>query len=117
MNENSKVWIDSNSCCLALYSKLDQDQVLMLQSPIALPKAVKNPVELDGLRKAHIRDGAAVVQYLAWLDNQMQENYGASGYFSEAKGSQKKQHMEVKLTEVSVSDKLEGFRASKEVCC
>ena len=24
---------------------------------------------------------------------------------------------EVKLTEVSVSDKLEGFRASKEVCC
>jgi Xaa-Pro aminopeptidase len=41
MNENSKVWIDSNSCCLALYSKLDQDQVLMLQSPIALPKAVK----------------------------------------------------------------------------
>jgi Xaa-Pro aminopeptidase len=41
MNENSKVWIDSNSCCLALYSKLDQYQVLMLQSPIALPKAVK----------------------------------------------------------------------------
>ncbi|KAL5232388.1 hypothetical protein ABZP36_031164 [Zizania latifolia] len=70
MNENSKVWIDSNSCCLALYSKLGEDQVLMLQSPIAIPKAVKSPTELDGLRKAHIRDGAAVVQYLAWLDNQ-----------------------------------------------
>jgi Xaa-Pro aminopeptidase len=39
--EHSKIWIDSNSCCLALYSKLKQDQVLMLQSPIALPKAVK----------------------------------------------------------------------------
>nr|XP_015616990.1 aminopeptidase P1 isoform X2 [Oryza sativa Japonica Group] len=77
-------------------------------------EAVKNPVELDGLRKAHIRDGVAVVQYLAWLDNQMQENYGASGYFSGAKGSQKKEHVEVKLTEVSVSDKLEGFRAAKE---
>uniref|UniRef100_A0A0D9XSR6 Peptidase M24 domain-containing protein n=1 Tax=Leersia perrieri TaxID=77586 RepID=A0A0D9XSR6_9ORYZ len=131
MNENSKVWIDSNSCCLALYSKLEEGQVLMLPSPIALPKAVKNPVQLDGLRKAHIRDGAAVVQYLAWLDNQagrckfishllaldfkqMQENYGASGYFNGAKGSQKKEHTEVKLTEVSVNDKLEGFRASKE---
>ncbi|KAK1665184.1 hypothetical protein QYE76_053343 [Lolium multiflorum] len=113
--EHSKIWIDSNSCCLALYSKLRQDQVLMLQSPIALPKAVKNPMELDGLRKAHIRDGAAVVQYLAWLDNQMQDHYGASGYFSEANGSQKKEHLEkVKLTEVSVSDKLEGFRAEKE---
>jgi hypothetical protein len=31
-------------------------------------------VELDGLRKAHIRDGAAVVQYLAWLDNQVSVN-------------------------------------------
>ncbi|KAK3119031.1 hypothetical protein QOZ80_9BG0712620 [Eleusine coracana subsp. coracana] len=111
---NSKIWIDSGSCCLALYSKLSSHQILTLQSPIALPKAVKNPTELDGLRKAHIRDGAAVVQYLAWLDNQMQESYGASGYFSEAKASQKKENLQSKLTEVSVSDKLEGFRATKE---
>lgn len=26
---------------------------------------------MDGLKKAHIRDGAAVVQYLAWLDKQV----------------------------------------------
>ncbi|CAL4980921.1 unnamed protein product [Urochloa decumbens] len=110
-----KIWIDSGSCCLALYSKLSPDQVLTLQSPIALPKAVKNPTELDGLRKAHIRDGAAVVQYLAWLDNQMQENYGASGYFNEIKGAHKKENIKGnKLTEVSVSDKLEGFRSIKE---
>ncbi|TVU24689.1 hypothetical protein EJB05_27141, partial [Eragrostis curvula] len=112
--ESSKIWIDSSSCCLALHSKLNSRQVLTLQSPIALPKAVKNPTELEGLRKAHIRDGAAVVQYLAWLDNQMQENYGASGYFSEAKASHKKENLETKLTEVTVSDKLEGFRATKE---
>ncbi|CAL4987707.1 unnamed protein product [Urochloa decumbens] len=108
-----KIWIDSGSCCLALYSKLSPDQVLTLQSPIALPKAVKNPTELDGLRKAHIRDGAAVVQYLAWLDNQ--ENYGASGYFNEIRGAHKKENIKgTKLTEVSVSDKLEGFRSTKE---
>jgi len=112
--EGSKIWIDSASCCLALYSKLSPHQVLALQSPVALPKAVKNATELDGLRKAHIRDGAAVVQYLSWLDNQMQENYGASGYFSEIKGSHKKGISATKLTEVSVSDKLEGFRATKE---
>ncbi len=40
MNDNSKILID-NSCCLALYSKLDEDQVLILQSPVALSKAVK----------------------------------------------------------------------------
>jgi Xaa-Pro aminopeptidase len=33
-----------------------------------LPKAIKNPVELDGMRAAHRRDGAALTQFLAWLD-------------------------------------------------
>lgn len=28
-------------------------------------------MELDGLKNAHIRDGAAVVQYLVWLDKQV----------------------------------------------
>lgn len=34
---------------------------------------MQNPVEIQGLKNAHIRDGAAVVQYLAWLDKQVQE--------------------------------------------
>ncbi|KAF8409917.1 hypothetical protein HHK36_002436 [Tetracentron sinense] len=65
------IWADSGSCCYSLYSKLNSNQVLLQQSPLALAKAIKNPVELDGLRKAHIRDGAAVVQYLVWLDKQV----------------------------------------------
>ncbi len=36
--------------------------------PCILPKAKKNPVELEGAREAHIRDGAAVCRFLAWLD-------------------------------------------------
>ncbi|EEF37229.1 aminopeptidase P1 isoform X2 [Ricinus communis] len=109
------IWVDPGSCCYALYSKLNSEKVLLKQSPLALAKALKNPIELDGLKKAHIRDGAAVVQYLVWLDKQMQEIYGASGYFLEGESANKKKDMETrKLTEVTVSDKLEGFRASKE---
>ncbi|XP_062155459.1 aminopeptidase P1 isoform X2 [Alnus glutinosa] len=109
------IWADPGSCCYALYSKLDTDKVLLQPSPLALAKAIKNPVELEGLKNAHIRDGAAVVQYLVWLDNQVQEIYGASGYFLEGVGANKKKHSESrKLTEVTASDKLEGFRASKE---
>ncbi|KAL5557239.1 hypothetical protein UlMin_039475 [Ulmus minor] len=109
------VWADPGTCCYALYTKLNFDKVLLEQSPLALAKALKNPVELEGLRKAQIRDGAAVVQYLVWLDKEMQGIYGASGYFLEAKSGNKKKNSEtVKLTEVTVSDKLEGFRASKE---
>ena len=36
--------------------------------PAVLPKARKNPVELAGARRAHIRDGAAMVRFLAWMD-------------------------------------------------
>ncbi len=35
--------------------------------PCALPKARKNPVELNGIRAAHRRDGAALTRFLAWL--------------------------------------------------
>ncbi|XVF17852.1 hypothetical protein REPUB_Repub10bG0160600 [Reevesia pubescens] len=113
-NFNDLLWVDPALCCYALFSKLDANRVLLQQSPLALAKALKNPVELDGLRNAHIRDGAAVVQYLFWLDKQMQEIYGASGYFFEGEGASKKRSETMKLTEVTVSDKLEGFRASKE---
>ncbi|CAL8981996.1 putative dipeptidase PepE [Rhodoplanes serenus] len=36
--------------------------------PIALMKATKNTTEIDGTRAAHQRDGAALVRFLAWLD-------------------------------------------------
>ncbi|KAL5987100.1 hypothetical protein ACLOJK_041096 [Asimina triloba] len=70
-NKHSLVWVDPSTCCLALYTKLASDQVLLKQSPLALAKAIKNHAELEGLKKAHIRDGAAVVQYLVWLDNEV----------------------------------------------
>lgn len=114
VKECNLIWMDPRYGCYALYSKLKSDQVLVQQSPLALQKALKNPVEMEGLKKAHVRDGAAIVQFLVWLDKQMQELYGAPGYFSEAETARKKPLGTQKLTEVSVSDKLEGFRASKE---
>ncbi|ANK80371.1 MAG: X-Pro aminopeptidase [Rhizobiales bacterium NRL2] len=38
--------------------------------PTALPKARKNEAEIAGTRAAHVRDGAAVTKFLAWLDAQ-----------------------------------------------
>ncbi|MGI2259267.1 aminopeptidase P family protein [Shewanella sp. GXUN23E] len=39
--------------------------------PVLLPKAAKNPVELAGMRACHVRDGAAVSRFLAWLDGEV----------------------------------------------
>ncbi len=36
--------------------------------PCLMPKACKNAVEIAGTREAHLRDGAAMVEFLAWLD-------------------------------------------------
>ena len=35
------IWADPASCCYALYSKLNPDAVVLQQSPLALPKALK----------------------------------------------------------------------------
>jgi Xaa-Pro aminopeptidase len=57
--------------------------------PVALPKACKNAVELEGIRVAHRRDGAAVSRFLGWLAR-------------ESKGG--------KLREIEVSDQLQARR-------
>jgi Xaa-Pro aminopeptidase len=57
--------------------------------PCQLPKACKNPVEIEGARKAHIRDGAALSRFLAWIGR-------------EAPGGH--------LTEIEAAEALEGFR-------
>lgn len=45
--------------------------VLEMRSPVTLRKAVKNDVELEGMREAHLRDAVAIVQFLQWLDDEI----------------------------------------------
>ncbi len=46
------------------------DRLVKGEDPCALPKACKNDAEIRGTAEAHLRDGAAVVELLCWLDNQ-----------------------------------------------
>lgn len=39
-DNSHKIWVDPR-CCYSLYSKLNSDQVLLQQSPLALPKSLK----------------------------------------------------------------------------
>lgn len=45
-------------------------QLIEKPDPARLPRAEKNTDEQDGSRAAHLRDGAAMVAFLAWLDAQ-----------------------------------------------
>jgi len=42
-------------------------EVVRGADPTALPRACKNPVEIEGTRRAHARDGAALTQFLHWV--------------------------------------------------
>ncbi|MGF1751800.1 aminopeptidase P family protein [Vibrio cionasavignyae] len=46
--------------------------VLPLADPCLMPKAAKNSVEIAGMKASHVRDGVAMVKFLSWLDNQVE---------------------------------------------
>ncbi|WP_372837223.1 aminopeptidase P family protein, partial [Puniceibacterium confluentis] len=66
------VAIDPASCPVAVAQTLSGAglEVIEMPDPCVLPKATKNETEIAGSRAAHLRDGAAMVRFLAWLDAQ-----------------------------------------------
>jgi Xaa-Pro aminopeptidase len=49
-------------------------QVVSGADPTALPRACKNAVEIEGTRRAHVRDGVALTRFLHWLATEGQES-------------------------------------------
>lgn len=45
-------------------------KVLALRDPVVLTKAIKNPAEIAGHRAASVRDGAAMVRFLRWVESE-----------------------------------------------
>jgi Xaa-Pro aminopeptidase len=44
------------------------------EDPCMLPRACKNPVEIEGTKRAHIRDGVALCRFLHWVATDGQAN-------------------------------------------
>jgi Xaa-Pro aminopeptidase len=89
---------DPSTCPSAVFDRLGKAgaKVKRGSDPCQLPKACKNPVEIEGARKAHIRDGAALTKFLAWFKREA-PNGG--------------------LTEIDVAETLEGFRRETGALC
>jgi Xaa-Pro aminopeptidase len=66
--EGRPVRLDPETAAYALSRGLGPKIVSAGADPCIGLKAVKNATEIAGARKAHIRDGAAMVRFLAWLD-------------------------------------------------
>ncbi|XP_004922254.1 xaa-Pro aminopeptidase ApepP [Bombyx mori] len=67
------IWL-SDDASHAVYSAVESASNVNIQSsvsPVALMKVIKNEVELQGFRNAHVKDGVAVVRALYWLHRQL----------------------------------------------
>jgi Xaa-Pro aminopeptidase len=63
-----RVWLDEATVNQWMVDRLKRTKLLLKPSPLTLLKAVKNKTEIKSAREAHRRDGAAMVQFLHWLD-------------------------------------------------
>lgn len=67
---NQTVLIDKNSINFCLYEKLNAAEIVYGENPAKEMKAVKNPVEIENTRKAHIKDGVAVTRFIRYVKQQ-----------------------------------------------
>lgn len=93
-SEKKKLLIPSNSSW-EIFRSLQCPYEQVAISPIEELKAIKNKTELEGAKIAHLKDGRAIIKYLAWLENELL-----------IKGSL--------IDEVEADDKLTEFRQQEE---
>lgn len=92
--------LDASETCLidpmkmnyALYKSIPC-KVVEAANPTILMKAMKNPVELENIKEAHIKDGIAITKFMYWV---------------------KTRYDKEDITELSSADKLTSLRAAQE---
>ena len=89
--ENATVLIDKAKLNYAIFNNIPNAvSIVNKRNPEILMKALKNPVEVENIKKAEIKDSIAHVRFMKWL----KENLG-----------------KIRITEMSASEKLDEFRA------
>ncbi|HLI12682.1 MAG TPA: aminopeptidase P family protein [Alphaproteobacteria bacterium] len=93
--EGRRILVDPGTVPAFVTDRLKQAGAELVRGadPCALPKACKNPVELEGIRAAHRRDGAALTRFLAWI---------------------KREAVKGGLTEMAAAERLAAFRREGE---
>ena len=71
--KNVTVMLDPNKTSDTVARWILNCGVVYAASPVALPKAVKNEVQIEGTRKAMERDGVALVKLYMWLEKAVAE--------------------------------------------
>lgn len=84
-----KLWIDPAVSASWFTGQLPKDAVLLAANPLYKMRAIKNPTEIAGMKRAHRADGRAIAKFIEWF--RAQEG--------------------LPLTELQIVDRLEALRA------
>ena len=95
INPSSVILLDPNRVNYTLYQSIPKEvDITERENPEVLMKCIKNDIEIENTKKAHLKDAVAHTKFMFWLKH--------------ATGSDET------VTEISASDKLESFRAKQE---
>lgn len=70
MSRNKTVLLDKNSINYCLYESLKEAEIIARMNPSTRMKAVKNSVEIENTKKAHVKDGVAVTRFIRYIKEQ-----------------------------------------------
>ncbi|EJF83003.1 aminopeptidase P family protein [Bartonella rattimassiliensis] len=96
--------LDPQHTCEKLRIVIEEENssFIALTDPAALPRAIKNDTELNGARKAHLRDGVALIRFFSWLDKQI------LGTINEISAAQKLEEFRI-MTAKEMGEQLEDL--------
>ncbi|XP_039257493.2 xaa-Pro aminopeptidase 1-like [Styela clava] len=64
----STVWMSTASTTYGMFSAVPEDKQIQDESPIKVPKTIKNEIERQGMKQAQIFDAIALCEYFIWLE-------------------------------------------------
>ena len=88
------VLVNKTVCPSFVHQALSESGAVIREGddPLILFRGIKNDVEVEGFRKAHVRDGVAMVKFLRWLEENWMKD----------------------ISEIDAVERLEAFRAEDD---
>ena len=71
---HKNILLDSNTVSYLVYSNLSNNRIIDKQNPSILLKAIKNNVEIENTKNAHIKDGVAFTKFMYYVKTNIQTN-------------------------------------------
>ena len=126
--EENILFLDPNRTNMLLYQcaqgtkQNEKRKIIEGRNVTQLPKAVKNPIEIENMKKAHKKDAVACIKFIYWLKTQANKN-AKSNKLNKClshenlillEGEKNGKRERKQLTEIIAAERLEEYRREQD---